>query len=196
MTFIGTTQQKETPTSDSTAAKRPCVIGVNGASEQHGLARRALTQALAGAGNAGAATDCLDLSELSIPLYNPECPEPRDALILRRYVARADAVLLATSVRHDSYSAQLKNALEYCGTDEFDGTPVGLLGVTDGSGAATALEHLRTVCSMLDARVLLTHTCLSIEAGDTRSCPDGVTECRTLGIDIIYLIYTGDSENG
>jgi NAD(P)H-dependent FMN reductase len=69
-------------------------------------------------------------------------------------VREADAVLLATPVYHGSYSAPLKNALDYCGFDEFEHTTVGLLAVAGGSFPTTALEHLRSVCRALNAWVL------------------------------------------
>jgi NAD(P)H-dependent FMN reductase len=55
---------------------------------------------------------------------------------------------------HGSYSGVLKNALDHCGFDEFEGKTVGLLGVAGGAFPITALEHLRSVCRALDAWVL------------------------------------------
>jgi NAD(P)H-dependent FMN reductase len=55
---------------------------------------------------------------------------------------------------HGSYSGVLKNALDHCGFDEFEGTTVGLLGVAGGAFPITALEHLRSVCRALNAWVL------------------------------------------
>jgi len=48
----------------------------------------------------------------------------------------------------------LKNALDYCGFDEFEGKTVGLLCVAGGSFPVTALEHLRSVCRSLNAWVV------------------------------------------
>jgi NAD(P)H-dependent FMN reductase len=48
----------------------------------------------------------------------------------------------------------LKNALDHCGFDEFDGKTVGLLAVAGGGFPVTALEHLRSVCRALNAWVL------------------------------------------
>lgn len=166
-------------------AEPPRVIGIHGAIEQHGIASDALTEALTGAANAEAATALIDLTELSLPLYNPDRPEPEDAIAVKCSVSQADAVLLATSVRHESYSTQLKTALEYCGPDEFTDKPVGLLGVDDGVGSATALEHLRTVCTTLDSRVLPMQ--VSIEATEEHNelSTDSVTELRVLGQQVV-----------
>lgn len=174
--------------------EHPRIIGIHGAPEEHTIARDALIQTLTGAANAEAATDLLDLSELSLPLYTPDRPEPRDAVVVKSSVSQADAVLLATSVRHDSYSAQLKNAIEYCDSDKFDGKPVGLLGV-DNADPATALEHLRTVCTTLNARVLPMQ--VSIEAIEEHNGlpTDSVAELRMLGQQIVdQLLYRGEEK--
>ena len=55
---------------------------------------------------------------------------------------------------HGSYSAPLKNALDYCGFDEFENKTVGLLAVAGGSFPITALEHLRSVCRALNCWVI------------------------------------------
>lgn len=142
-----------TPSSEKTA-KQPHVIGVHGAVEQHAVATHALSEVLRAAENAGATTELIDLTELTLPMYNPDRPAPEDAVVFMDKISQADVVVLATSVRHDSYSALLKTALDYCDSEEFDDKPVGLLAVTEGSGPALALEHLRTVCRTLNAWVL------------------------------------------
>jgi NAD(P)H-dependent FMN reductase len=176
-------------TGSSDTTEEPRVIGIHGAREQYEIARCALTQALRGAASTGAATDLLDLSDLTFPWYNPDHPEAGDAVVVRRCVSRADAVLLATAARHDSYSAQLKNALEYCDGDEFDGKPVGLLGV-DNTDPATALKHLRTICTTLNARVLPLQVSIETTEEHNELPTDSVTELRMLGQQIIDRLHT------
>jgi len=48
----------------------------------------------------------------------------------------------------------LKNALDYCGFDEFEHKTVGLLAVAGGGFPITALEHLRSVCRALNCWVI------------------------------------------
>lgn len=170
--------------------EHPRVIGIHGALEQHEIARNGLTQTLSGAASAGAVTDLLDLSELTLPLYNPDYSGAGDAVVVRRCVSQADAILLATWVRHDSYSAQLKTALEYCGTDEFANSPIGLLGVADGSGLTTALTQLRTICTTLDARVLPMQVSIGVDVTEKHGeLPiDRITELRTLGQHVVNRI--------
>ncbi|MFW6434928.1 MAG: NADPH-dependent FMN reductase, partial [Halovenus sp.] len=66
----------------------------------------------------------------------------------------ADSVVLGSPMYHGSYAAPLKNALDYCGFDEFEDTTVGLLGVSGGRFPTTTLEHLRSVCRAVNAWVL------------------------------------------
>ncbi|GAA5064025.1 NADPH-dependent FMN reductase [Haladaptatus pallidirubidus] len=184
-----------TPTESRTyhskdTAEQFYVVGIHGAIEQHEIAHQALTQALIGAGNTGAATHLLDLSALTLPLYNPDPPESRYAVVVMRCISQADAVLLTTSSRHDSYSTQLKNALEYCGPDEFNGTPVGLLGVARKSEPTPALNQLRTICTTLGAQVLTTQVGIATEATceDDELPHDRVTNLRTLGQQVVEWI--------
>ena len=77
-----------------------------------------------------------------------------DTADLRERVRAADAVLLGSPVYHGSYSSALKNALDYCGFDEFEETTVGLLCVAGGAFPTTTLDHLRSVARALNAWVL------------------------------------------
>jgi NAD(P)H-dependent FMN reductase len=132
----------------------PTVVGVCGSLRDDSYTRIALGRALAGAADHGAETDLVDLREFELPAYDPDEREAGDADRLRERVRRADSVLLGTPMYHGSYAAPLKNALDYCGFDEFENTTVGLLGVSGGSFPITALDHLRSVCRALNAWVL------------------------------------------
>jgi NAD(P)H-dependent FMN reductase len=57
-------------------------------------------------------------------------------------------------VYHGSYATPLKNALDYCGFDEFENKTVALLAVAGGAFPITALDHLRSVCRALNAWVV------------------------------------------
>lgn len=181
--------------SSEETAEQPHVIGIHGAAEQHGIATHALSKVLRRAENAGASTDLIDLVELTLPLYNSDQPEPQDAVAVVRQISQADAVVLATSVQHDSYSALLKTALEYCSPEEFDNKPVGLLGVTEGSGPALALEHLRTVCTTLNAWVLPMQVSINT-TWDDELPTDSVNALRTLGKQVVDQVFIGAEGSG
>jgi NAD(P)H-dependent FMN reductase len=130
------------------------VVAVCGSLRDKSFTRIALLRALDEAASMGATTDLIDLREFDLPVYDPDADEPAAAVEFRRRIHEADAVLLGTPVYHGSYSAALKNALDYCGFDEFDGTTVGVLATAGGSFPVTALEHLRSVCRAVNAWVL------------------------------------------
>jgi NAD(P)H-dependent FMN reductase len=132
----------------------PHVVAVCGSLREASRTRRALAEALDGAREAGATTDLLDLREFELPMYDPDVDDQGDGPDLRARIRDADAVILGTPMYHGSYSNAVKNALDYCGFDEFEGKTVGLLAVSGGSFPVTALEHLRSVCRALDAWVL------------------------------------------
>jgi len=86
-------------------------------------------------------------------VFDADARDAGDAPALKRTVADADAVFLATPVYHGSYASPLKTALDYCGRDEFDRVTVGLLAVAGGGFPRPALAHLREVCRALGAWV-------------------------------------------
>ncbi|ELZ77364.1 NAD(P)H-dependent oxidoreductase [Haloferax larsenii] len=130
------------------------VVAIAGSLRDHSYTRFALQYALDGAESAGATTELVDLREFDLPPLNADLDEQGDSAELIRIVDEADAVLLGTPVYHGSFSGVLKNALDYCGFDEFSEKTVGVLAVAGGSFPVTALEHLRSVCRALNAWVL------------------------------------------
>ena len=135
-------------------ASSPHIAGVCGSLRDASYTRVALDRSLTGARETGASTELLDLRTFDLPVFDADDREAGDAPALTATIREADAVVLATPMYHGSYSSPLKNALDYCGFDEFEEKTVGLLGIAGGSFPITALEHLRSVCRSLDAWVL------------------------------------------
>jgi NAD(P)H-dependent FMN reductase len=128
----------------SAMSAEPLVVAICGSVRTGSTTRLALEHALSGARAAGARTELVDLSEWDLPLFDPDNRDRDDSQQLRQLVQDADGVLLGTPVYHGMVSSALKNAFDYLGRDEFEGTVVGLL-ATAGSGPyAPTLEHLRT----------------------------------------------------
>jgi len=132
----------------------PTVVALCGSLRDNSYTRIAARHALAAATDRGAHTELLDLREFDLPVFDPDDEDAGDAEELRQRVRDADAIILATPMYHGSYASPLKNALDYCGFDEFENKTVGLLGIAGGNFPISALEHLRTVCRALDAWVL------------------------------------------
>jgi len=130
------------------------IVALCGSQRDGSHTRSALEQTLDAASERGASTDLIDLSELELPVFDPDQPDAGDANELRRRVRVADGVLLGSPMYHGSYASPLKTALDYCSFDEFEDTTVGLLVVSGGGFPTPALEHLRSVARALDAWVL------------------------------------------
>jgi NAD(P)H-dependent FMN reductase len=130
------------------------VVAVVGSLRDESHTRTAARRALDGVGAAGGTGELLDLREWDIPPLDPGEDEQGDSAAFVRTVREADAVILGTPMYHGSFSGVVKNAIDHCGFDEFEGKTVGLLGVAGGSFPVTALEHLRSVCRALNAWVL------------------------------------------
>ncbi len=131
------------------------VAAIVGSLRADSYSRLACRRALAAAaGYEGAETDLLDLREFDLPVFDADARSAGDADAFARRVRAADSVILGTPVYHGSYSSALKNALDYCGFDEFDETTVGLLCVSGGSFPTTTLDHLRSVARAVNAWVV------------------------------------------
>jgi NAD(P)H-dependent FMN reductase len=131
------------------------VTAVVGSLRAESYTRQSCRRALSAAESyQGVETDLLDLRELDLPVFDADDREAGDAADLRERVRAADSVLLGSPVYHGSYSSALKNALDYCGFDEFEETTVGLLCVAGGAFPTTTLDHLRSVARALNAWVL------------------------------------------
>jgi len=130
------------------------VAAICGSLRDESRTRVALETACTAAADRGATADLIDLREYDLPMYDPDSEDREDGQRLRRTVGAADAIILGTPMYHGSYSNVIKNAIDYCGFEEFEAKTVGLLAVAGGSFPVTALDHLRSVCRALDAWVL------------------------------------------
>ena len=131
------------------------VTAVVGSLRAESYTRQSCRRALSAAESyQGVETDLLDLRKLDLPVFDADDRAAGDAADLRERVRSADSVVLGSPVYHGSYSSALKNALDYCGFDEFEETTVGLLCVAGGAFPTTTLDHLRSVARALNAWVL------------------------------------------
>ncbi|WP_306060678.1 NADPH-dependent FMN reductase [Natronococcus wangiae] len=138
----------------SSGEERPRVVAVSGSRREGSYTRLALKEALSGVEAVGGTAEVLDLSDVDLPTLDPDVDAAKGGDTVRRTIREADAVILGTPTYHGSYSGVVKNALDYCGFDEFENTTIGLLAVSGGPFPAPALDHLRAVCRSLRAWVL------------------------------------------
>lgn len=168
---------------------RPHVVALCGSLRAESRTRVALTEVVDAAREAGATADLLDLREYDLPGLDPDAEPVGDAETLCREVAAADSIALGTPNYHGSVSGVLKNALDYCGRDEFAGTTVGLLEVAGGQHPGRPLSHLRTIGRTLNAWVLPTE--VAIGESHAAVTGDGIADAavaertRRLGTDLV-----------
>jgi chromate reductase len=108
------------------------------------------------------APEDLGFAELPIgnlPLYSPdlEGDYPPEPLVLKKALARSDAVLFVTPEYNRSIPGALKNAIDWAsrpaGTNSFDHMPAAVIGASTGQlGTAMAQQSLRAVLSFCNAR--------------------------------------------
>lgn len=131
------------------------VAAIVGSLREDSYTRRACREALSAANTYdNVETDCIDLRTFDLPVFNADARDAGDADELTSRIGSADAVIFGTPVYHASFSSALKNALDYCGFDEFENTTVALLCVAGGSFPTTTLDHLRSVARAVNAWVI------------------------------------------
>lgn len=130
------------------------VLALSGSLREGSYTRLATNRALDGVRAAGGTGELLDLREYELPPLDVDHDSQGDSQQLVECVRAADALILGSPMYHGSYSGVLKNALDYCGFEEFEDKTVGLLAVSGGSFPITTLEHLRSVCRALNCWVL------------------------------------------
>jgi FMN reductase len=123
----------------------PFIVGLGGTLRTHSLSRAALIESLDIAATLGARSALLDLRELNLPMYSPDCAiedyAPADRASIERLLDtcyEADAFVWASPTYHGTVSGVFKNALdflEFLSTTNppyLSGRPVGLVAINDG----------------------------------------------------------------
>ncbi|HEX5567248.1 MAG TPA: NADPH-dependent FMN reductase [Streptomyces sp.] len=126
------------------------ILGILGSASKDSHTRHGLAAVAQRVREAGGDFQTVDLSvEFCVPHdigdYDEPAPDGQTAAI-RRLVAEADGIVLATPVYHGSYSGLLKNFLDHLEGDAFAGKPVGIL--ANGGGprsSVAACDQLRPV---------------------------------------------------
>jgi NAD(P)H-dependent FMN reductase len=136
--------------------RTPLVVAVAGSRSRDSSTRAALQRALDAAADAGADTEMLHLGALDLPLYDPDrdLDEQGDAAHAVARTDAADALLVGSPVYHGSYSSAFKSWHDFCGSDEFEDTVVGIVAVAGGSNYGTTLEHMRSTLRHVGAHVV------------------------------------------
>ncbi len=101
-----------------------------------------------------------DYANLDLPLYNAdlEAEYPTEARNLKERVEAADGILFVTPEHNRSFTAVMKNAIDWVsrpwGTNSFNGKPVAIAGVSSSLATSVAQQQLRTVLLYLNTKVM------------------------------------------
>jgi FMN reductase len=125
------------------------IVGLGGSLATGSQSRAALACALAGAEEAGAQTELLDLRELDLPMYDPD-GEAASGSTLRMIEAlyEADGVLWSSPLYQGSVSGAFKNALDWLrllGNREPAYLSDKVIGLISASGGAQGLQAINTM---------------------------------------------------
>jgi FMN reductase len=122
------------------------VVGLGGSLASMSQSRAALAAGLAGAKEAGAETELLDLRELDLPLYGPEAETTPDVLRMVEALAGADGLLWSSPLYQGSISGSFKNALDWLhlpsGNVYLADKVVGLISVAGGTHGLQAINTM------------------------------------------------------
>ena len=134
------------------------IVGIPGSLREGSHTRQAVAQALEGARLSGVHADLLDLRTYELPFCDGRSDESTYPLGVERFrekLRSAHGFVIGTPEYHGSFSGVLKNALDLCGFEEFEGKVVGLVSVSGGAfGGLTGMGSLRGICRSLHAWVI------------------------------------------
>jgi len=134
------------------------ILGISGSLRRESLNTRALAAAREEAPE-GVRIEPFDLAP--IPLYDEDVRQqglPDSVQALRRGIAEADGLLIATPEYNYSIPGVLKNAIDWASRppdQPFNGKPIAIMGASPGRfGTARSQYHLRQVFVALNGLVL------------------------------------------
>ena len=108
--------------------------------------RAALVTAVAGAADAGAETELLDLRTLGLSLFNPDAEPDARTLTMVETLETADGLLWSSPLYQGSVAGSFKNALDWLhlpsGSVYLTDMPIGLISVSGGTQGLQAINAM------------------------------------------------------
>jgi FMN reductase len=122
------------------------IVGLGGSLSTTSRSRAALVIALAGAGEAGAETELLDLRTLGLPLFNPDAEPDATTLGMVESLESADGLLWSSPLYQGSVAGSFKNALDWLhlpsGSVYLTDKAIGLISVSGGTQGLQAINAM------------------------------------------------------
>lgn len=105
----------------------PKLIALSGSARRGSLNRAVLATAAIAASSAGAEITLVDLNDYELPLFNQDLEDaegmPDAAKRLKALFRNSDGFILASPEHNSTYSALLKNTIDWCSRAENDDEP-------------------------------------------------------------------------
>lgn len=142
------------------------ILAISGSTRTDSYNKKLLIEAVETAKNLGAEVTVIDLKDFFMPFYDGDLEKegmPEGVKKFRRLIVEADGVIIASPEYNRSFSAVLKNALDWAsrseeGTftrDAFENKLFALMSASGGkSGGKKGLAHLQDVIEDLGGTVL------------------------------------------
>lgn len=122
------------------------VVGLGGSLAARSRSRSALETALAGALEAEAEIELLDIRALDLPLYNPDAEPSASALAMVEKLASADGLVWSSPLYQGSVAGSFKNALDWLhlpsGSVYLTDKAIGLISVSGGTQGLQAINAM------------------------------------------------------
>jgi len=177
------------------------ILGLLGSLRERSRTELALNRSLAAAQLEGAETSVFDLRKSPLPFCDGRDPSlyPETVHELRRQVEQADALLFASPEYIGSYSAAIKNVLDFLGPDHLRGKIAGVIGVAADHSASNTVYHLSTIllrcgCWVVPIHAQIPASEIIFEQSDSPSAQKMLSILDALGRDIVVTVRMHDSK--
>jgi FMN reductase len=122
------------------------IVGLGGSLASTSRSRAALATALAGASDAGAETELLDIRVLDLPLYDPDVEPNASTIAMVTALEGADGLIWSSPLYQGSVAGSFKNALDWLhlpsGSVFLADKAIGLISVSGGTQGMQAINAM------------------------------------------------------
>lgn len=122
------------------------IVGLGGSLSSRSRSLAALVTALAGAEDAGAEIELLDIRTLDLALFNPDSDPNPTTLAMVEALGSADGLIWSSPLYQGSVAGSFKNALDWLhlpsGSVFLTDKPIGLISVSGGVQALQAINAM------------------------------------------------------
>jgi NAD(P)H-dependent FMN reductase len=136
------------------------LLGILGSLSEESTTNIALWRTLDAARKRGAIVECIDLRKTPLPFRDgrrDDSTYPNSVHVLRKKIIESDGIIFASPEYNGSYTAAIKNVIDFLGPDYLRGKVAGVIGVAGDSSASNTVYHLSTILLRCGCWVLPKH---------------------------------------